>query len=81
MDCGQFRQAPSTAKNLKDKMHSVKAQGKRLQKEGEQLAKRPDFEESINVIFDQDLTVPRGKVIVDLHLEPLQAGGVSSAAA
>jgi ATPase subunit of ABC transporter with duplicated ATPase domains len=69
------RQAPSTAKNLKDKMHSVKAQGKRLQKEGEQLAKRPDFEESINVIFDQDLTVPRGKVIVDLHLEPLQAGG------
>ncbi len=68
------RQAPSAGKNLKDKMHSVKAQGRRLEKEKEQLTKRPDFEESISVRFDGVIAIPRGKVVVDLQLEPLQVG-------
>ncbi|NLM42304.1 MAG: ABC-F family ATP-binding cassette domain-containing protein [Firmicutes bacterium] len=68
------RQDPSMGKNLKDKMHTVKALGKRLEREKGQLTKRPDYEESITVRFDTDITIPRGKVIVDLHKEPLQAG-------
>lgn len=68
------RQAPSAGKNLKDKMHSVKAQGRRLEKEKEQLTKRPDFEESISARFDGVIAIPRGKVVVDLQLEPLQVG-------
>lgn len=68
------RQAPSVGKNLKDKMHSVKSLGKRLEREKDQLAKRPDFEKSINVSFDSAVSLPRGKVVLDLQLEPLRAG-------
>lgn len=68
------RQAPSVGKNLKDKMHSVKALGKRLEREQEQMTKRPDYEGSINVRFDGAITIPRGKAMVDLHLKPLRAG-------
>ncbi|HPT82563.1 MAG TPA: ATP-binding cassette domain-containing protein [Limnochordia bacterium] len=69
------RQDPSVGKNLKDKMHTVKAMGRRLEREKGQLTRRPDYEESINVSFDTSITIPRGKVILDLHREPLQVGG------
>lgn len=65
------RQDPSAAKNLKDKMRSVKSMGKRFEKERENLTKRPDFEESIGVRFDEGVSIPQGKVILDLHLETL----------
>ncbi|NLL42614.1 MAG: ABC-F family ATP-binding cassette domain-containing protein [Firmicutes bacterium] len=68
------RQAPSAAKNLKDKMHAVKAMGRRFEKEKEQLARRPDFEEAIAVRFEDSIAVPHGKVILELTLETLQAG-------
>lgn len=61
-------------KNLKDKMHSVKAIGKRLEKEEANLTKKPDFEEAIDIFFDSDIIVPKGKVILDLKLDELKAG-------
>lgn len=69
------RQDPSAAKNLKDKMHAVKAMGRRFEREKERLTKRPDFEEAINVSFDPKVSVPQGKVILDLEVEPLQVEG------
>ena len=68
------RQAPSVAKNLKDKMRSVKSMGKRFEREKEQLAKKPDFEESIDIEFSEEILVPNGKRILDLHLDQLKAG-------
>lgn len=64
----------SEGKNLKDKMHSVKSMGKRFEREKDQLTKRPDFEEAIAVRFEDSISIPHGKVILDLDLETLQAG-------
>ena len=68
------RQDPSTAKNLKDKMRSVKSMGKRFEREKEQMTQRPDFEDSISVSFADTISIPRGKVIMNLNLEPLRVG-------
>ncbi len=68
------RQSPSEAKNLKDKMHAVKSMGKRFEREKEHMTERPDFEEGIAVRFEDSISIPRGKVILDLDLEILQIG-------
>lgn len=65
---------PGAGKNLKDKMHTVKAMGKRLEKEKENLTKEPDYEEAIGILFDSDIEVPNGKVILDFNLDELKAG-------
>jgi ATPase subunit of ABC transporter with duplicated ATPase domains len=69
------RQAPSVAKNLKDKMHSVKSMGRRFVREKENMTQKPDFEESILVRFGESISIPRGKRILDFHLDTLVAGG------
>lgn len=61
-------------KNLKDKMHSVKALGKKLQKEEANLTKEPAFEEKIDIYFDKASEVPNGKVILDFKLDQLKVG-------
>lgn len=66
---------PEVGKNLKDKMHAVKAMGKILEKERENLAKVPDYEEEISINFDEDINVPNGKVILDMYLEKLEIAG------
>ena len=68
------RQSPSVAKNLKDKMHAVKSMGKRFEREKEHMTKRPDCEESIQVHFEDSISIPHGKVVLDLDLESLQVG-------
>ncbi len=68
------RQSPSEGKNLKDKMHTVKSMGKRFEREKEQLTKRPDFEEGIAVRFEESITIPQGKVVLELNLDVLQVG-------
>ncbi len=68
------RQSPSEAKNLKDKMRTVKSMGKRFEREKEQLTDRPDYEESISVRFEDSVTIPHGKVVLELGLETLQVG-------
>src|SRR5699024_4556094 len=52
------RQDPHGGQLLKKKMHSVKAMGKRFEKEKESMTKRPDYEESINVQFNDFPSIP-----------------------
>ena len=61
-------------KNLKDKMHSVKSIGRRLEKEKENLLDFPDYEESIFVKFDETVNYSSKKEILDLNLEKLIIG-------
>lgn len=59
-------------RNLKDKMHTVKSIGKRLEKEEENLTKKPDYEEAIDIFFDGDIRVPNGKQILDFKKDELR---------
>ncbi|MBR5311926.1 MAG: ABC-F family ATP-binding cassette domain-containing protein [Clostridia bacterium] len=68
------RQDPATGRLLKKKMHSVKSMGRRFEKEKENLAKKIDSEEAIMIDFPE-ISVPHGKVILDLNLPVLYTGG------
>ncbi|NLJ80035.1 MAG: ABC-F family ATP-binding cassette domain-containing protein [Firmicutes bacterium] len=70
------RQTPSVGKNLKDKMRSVKSVGRRFEREKENMADNPDYEESILVSFSDSVSIPNGKLILDLELEFLKAGEI-----
>ena len=61
-------------RNLKDKMHTVKSIGRRLDKEEANLTKKPDYEEAIDIFFDDSIKVANGKQILDYKLEILTAG-------
>lgn len=74
------RQDPATAKNLKDKMRTVKAQEKRYAKEKEQLRQKPMRERPIRLDFEQKLDLPHSsKEILNLSLPELRVGEASSA--
>lgn len=68
------RQDPAGGRLLKKKMHSVKSMGKRFEREKETMTELPDYEESINVQFNDVSSIPRGKKVVDLHLKELKVG-------
>lgn len=69
------RSAPSTAKNLKDKMHSVKAMGRRFEKERETMRQRPQRERAIRLEFEADLNIPHAsKEVLNLALPELKIG-------
>ena len=61
-------------RNLKDKMHSVKSMERRMSKEESNLTKVPDYEEAIDIKFDDEVMVPNGKVILEMSLPELRAG-------
>lgn len=65
------RQDPLAARNLKDKMHTVKAMGKRFEKEKENLTKMPVIEEAIFLSFDEDIYLPPSKIILNYELDKL----------
>ena len=62
---------PGVGKNLKDKMHTVKSQGKKLDEEKKNLTKKPDFEDAIDIFFDDKISVPNGKMLLDFYLKEL----------
>ena len=69
------RQAPSEAKNLKDKMHSVKAMSKRYEKMDENITKRPEQEAAIFFkLGNEKSKMPAGKVVIDIEKEKLSIG-------
>lgn len=70
------RRDPLTARNLKDKMHTVKSMGRRFEREKENMTQRPDFEESVLVSFGKSVFIPNGKRILDFRLETLEVGDV-----
>ena len=60
------RQAPSVAKNLKDKMHTVKAMERRFEKEDENMTQMPEQEEAIFVkLGDENSHIPAGKTVIE----------------
>lgn len=61
-------------RNLKDKMHSVKSMERRMSKEESSLTKVPDYEEAIDIKFDDEVMVPNGKIILEMSLPVLRAG-------
>ncbi len=61
-------------RNLKDKMHSVKSMERRMSKEESNLTKVPDYEEAIDIKFDDEVMVPNGKIILEMSLPVLRAG-------
>ncbi len=65
------RDAPG--KNLKDKMHTVKAMGKRFEKEDENMTKMPEQEEAIFFkLGDESARMPAGKTVVEYSLDELK---------
>ena len=79
------RQAPSVAKNLKDKMHSIKSMEKRYIKEKENLTQKYEVEDAINLKFDNldkgrsgssnskiNYLVDANKEVLDLNIDSLQ---------
>ena len=79
------RQAPSAAKNLKDKMHSIKSMEKRYIKEMENLTQKYEVEDAINLKFDNldkgksgssnskiNYLVDANKEVLDLNIDSLK---------
>lgn len=67
------RQDPSTAKNLKDKMHTVKAMGKRFEREDENMTEIPQKEEAIFFkLGTKDAAMPAGKTVIEYSLNELK---------
>lgn len=65
------RDAPG--KNLKDKMHTVKAMGKRFEKEDENMTKMPEQEEAIFFkLGDESARMPAGKTVIEYSLDELK---------
>lgn len=66
------RQSPGEAKNLKDKMHTVKAMGKRFEREDKQMTRLPEKEEAIFFkLGDENSVIPAGKTVIEYELEKL----------
>ena len=67
------RQAPAMAKNLKDKMHTVKSMGRRFEKADENMTEMPEQEEAIFFkLGDKSASIPAGKTVMEYHLPKLQ---------
>lgn len=63
----------SIGKNLKDKMHVVKAMGKRFEKEDENMTKMPEQEEAIFFkLGDDNAKMPAGKTVIEYELDELK---------
>ncbi len=66
------RQAPSVAKNLKDKMHTVKSMEKRFEREDENMTEMPEQEEAIFFkLGDKNSYIPSGKTVIEYSLPNL----------
>ncbi len=69
------RQDPHGGRLLKKKMHAVQSMGRRFEREKERMTQLPEVEEAIFLRFPENLTVPAGKVVLDLNLPALTAAG------
>lgn len=68
------RQSPAEAKNLKDKMHTVKSMGKRFEHEDKKMTQMPEQEEAIYFkLGDKDSVIPSGKTVIEYELSRLMA--------
>lgn len=68
------RQDPVAAKNLKDKMRSVKSIEKKLGKQEEQLQKKPEYETAIQFVCRATKNVHNTKRILEINYPILEIG-------
>ncbi len=68
------RQNPGGARLLKKKIHALKSQERRFEKQAENRTEMPETEESIFFKLGEGITVPKGKVVLDYSLERLCVG-------
>lgn len=66
------RKDPGGGRLLKKKMKSVKSQEHRYEREKENMTQIPDVEEAIFMFFDDKISVPNGKVVLDIELKHLK---------
>ncbi len=69
------RQDPGGGRLLKKKMHTVLSMEKRFERQKEDFIDFPQTEEAILAKFDENITVPGGKTVLDFSLPELCAGG------
>lgn len=63
-------------RNLKDKMHTVKAMGRRFEKEDEKMTEMPEQEEAIFFkLGNSESQIPAGKTVLSYELSRLTAPG------
>ena len=60
---------PELARLLKKKIHSLKSQEKRFEKEKSNWVEIPEQEEPMNVFFDYDLRVNSNKILIDIDID------------
>lgn len=65
------RQDPHGGALLKQKMHTVKAMGRRYEKEKNNLTDFPEYEEPLFSRFDSSISIPTKKEILSIHLPQL----------
>jgi len=68
------RQNPGGARLLKKKMHSVLSMGKRFEREKESFLDYPQEEEAILTKFDENISIPEGKTVLDYSNDKLMVG-------
>lgn len=69
------RQDPHGARLLKKKMHAVKSQERRFEKQKEKFSEFPDSEEASFMRFKDSVRIPNGKQVLDYEKEMLEVGG------
>ncbi|MGN0474114.1 MAG: ABC-F family ATP-binding cassette domain-containing protein [Acutalibacteraceae bacterium] len=67
------RSDPHGGRLLKKKMAAVKSMERRFERECESMTRMPDTEDEIFVRFRPDIISPKGKTILDLHIDILQS--------
>ncbi len=69
------RQNPQGGRLLKKKMKSVKSQEKQLERQKENMTQIPDIEETILPKFDDAVSIPNGKTVIEFQLSELEIEG------
>jgi len=59
---------PQLARLLKKKIHSLKSQEKRYEKEKQNWTELPEVEEPMNIFFDQKIRINPNKLLLDLKI-------------
>ena len=66
---------PTTGRLLAKKMKSLKSTSKRLLKEKDKFIDIPEREEAIDIYFDTNVSIPLGKTVINITIEPLTIKG------
>lgn len=66
---------PALGRLLAKKMKSLKSTENRFQKEKEEFIDIPEYEESIDLFFDDSVSLPNNRVVIDYHKDTLKVEG------